>query len=58
MNEEQIKAICKFLINTGNAVLHELPDNGGAYVIFPWDIRKKFGKPYFFKCYKQHIMQT
>lgn len=25
-------------------VLHELPDNGGAYVIFPWDIKKKFGK--------------
>ena len=20
------------------------PDNGGAYVIFPWDIRKEFGK--------------
>ena len=27
-----------------NAVLHELPDVGGAYVIFPWDIRKEFGK--------------
>ena len=27
-----------------DAVLHELPDNGGAYVIFPWDIRKEFGK--------------
>ena len=25
-------------------VLHELPDNGGAYVIFPWDIKEKFGK--------------
>ena len=31
-----------------DAILHELSDNGGAYVIFPWDIRKKFGKPYFF----------
>lgn len=27
-----------------SAVLHELPDNGGAYVIFPWDIREEFGK--------------
>lgn len=27
-----------------DAVLHELTDNGGAYVIFPWDIREEFGK--------------
>ena len=27
-----------------DAVLHELDDNGGAYVIFPLDIRKEFGK--------------
>lgn len=27
-----------------DAVLHELPDNGGAYVAFPWDIRQEFGK--------------
>ena len=27
-----------------NAVLHELPDVGGAYVIFPWNIREIFGK--------------
>ena len=27
-----------------DAVLHELEDNGGAYVEFPWDIRKEFGK--------------
>lgn len=26
------------------AVLHELPDNGGAYVSFPWDVRQEFGK--------------
>ena len=26
------------------AVLHEMPDNGGAYVVFPWDIRQEFGK--------------
>ena len=27
-----------------DAVLHESPDNGGAYVLFPWDIRREFGK--------------
>ena len=27
-----------------DAVLHEVPDSGGAYVVFPWDIRKEFGK--------------
>ena len=27
-----------------DAVLHEEPDNGGAYVIFPWDIREVFGR--------------
>ena len=27
-----------------DAVLHELPDSGGAYVPFPWDIREVFGK--------------
>ncbi len=26
-----------------DARLHELPDNGGAYVIFPWNIREEFG---------------
>ena len=29
---------------TFDAALHEIPENGGAYVIFPWDIRKEFGK--------------
>ena len=29
---------------TFDAILHEIPENGGAYVIFPWDIRKEFGK--------------
>lgn len=24
--------------------LHELKDKGGAYVVFPWDIRREFGK--------------
>ena len=27
-----------------DATLHETRDNGGAYVIFPWDVRQEFGK--------------
>ena len=27
-----------------DAILHEDPDSGGAYIIYPWDIRKEFGK--------------
>ena len=27
-----------------DAILYEQDDNGGAYVIFPWDIREEFGK--------------
>ena len=27
-----------------DAILHEIPENGGAYVIFPWNIRAVFGK--------------
>ena len=27
-----------------DAILHEDPDGSGAYVIFPWDIKKEFGK--------------
>lgn len=27
-----------------DGVIHEVPDNGGAYAIFPWDIREEFGK--------------
>ena len=26
------------------AVIHELPEKGGAYVVFPWNIREEFGK--------------
>lgn len=26
-----------------DAVLHEVPDKGGAYIAFPWDIRREFG---------------
>lgn len=27
-----------------DAVLHELPGKGGAYVVFPWDLKKETGK--------------
>ena len=27
-----------------DAILHEIPENGGAYVVFPRDIRKLYGK--------------
>lgn len=27
-----------------DAVIHEIPEKGGAYVIFPWDIREEFGR--------------
>ena len=27
-----------------DGIICELPDNGGAYVLFPWDIREEFGK--------------
>jgi hypothetical protein len=27
-----------------DAILHEIPENGGAYVGFPWDIREVFGR--------------
>ncbi|MCI9578721.1 MAG: DUF1905 domain-containing protein [Oscillibacter sp.] len=26
-----------------DAPIHELPDTGGAYVIFPWNLREEFG---------------
>jgi hypothetical protein len=26
------------------AVLHEEPDDGGAYIVFPFDVRTEFGK--------------
>ena len=27
-----------------DGIIRELPDNGGAYVLFPWDTREEFGK--------------
>lgn len=29
---------------TFDAVLHEIPEKGGAYIIFPWNIREEFKK--------------
>ena len=26
-----------------DAPIHELPDTGGAYVVFPWNLREEFG---------------
>ena len=26
------------------AILHEMQDSGGAYVVFPWNIHQEFGK--------------
>lgn len=27
-----------------DAMLYEVPDTGGAYVVFPWNVREEFGK--------------
>lgn len=27
-----------------DAMIYEIPEKGGAYVIFPWNIREEFGK--------------
>ena len=27
-----------------DAILHGIPESGGAYIVFPYDIRKEFGK--------------
>ena len=27
-----------------DGIIQELPDNGGAYVLFPWNVREEFGK--------------
>ena len=27
-----------------DAFLHEIPEKGGSYVVFPWNIREVFGK--------------
>lgn len=27
-----------------DAILHEIPEKGGAYVVFPYDLRQEFGK--------------
>lgn len=32
------------MIREYDAILHENGDNGGAYVIFPWDLRAETGR--------------
>lgn len=27
-----------------DTVIHEIPEKGGAYLTFPWDVRQEFGK--------------
>ena len=27
-----------------DGMIHEVPDSGGAYVLFPWNIREELGK--------------
>lgn len=27
-----------------NGIIHAIPDRGGDYIIFPWNIREEFGK--------------
>lgn len=27
-----------------DTTLHEIPEKGGAYVVFPWNIKEEFGK--------------
>ena len=27
-----------------DGIIREIPENGGAYIVFPWDIRAEFGK--------------
>lgn len=36
--------VCDEMKYEYDTVLREIPENGGAYVIFPWDIRQEFGK--------------
>ena len=41
MNEEKAEAGKAYEYD---AVIHIDPESGGAYVAFPWDIRKEFGR--------------
>lgn len=27
-----------------DALIHEIPEKGGAYIVFPWNIKEEFGK--------------
>ena len=37
--QQELRQVYEF-----SAVIHEVSDNGGAYVVFPWNIREEFGK--------------
>ena len=32
-------------------IIHSIPEKGGAYVIFPWNIREEFGRGRFHLLY-------
>lgn len=35
-------------------IIHCIPEKGGAYVIFPWNIREEFGRGRFDLLYHRH----
>ena len=35
-------------------IIHSIPEKGGAYVIFPWNIREEFGRGRFHLLYYRH----
>ena len=35
-------------------IIHSIPEKGGAYVIFPWNIREEFGRRRFHLLYYRH----
>lgn len=43
-NQRSSNSKSKIIMFEFDAVLHEVNDKGGAYVIFPWNIREVFGK--------------
>lgn len=43
-NQRSSNSKSKIIMFEFDAVLHEIKDKGGAYVIFPWNIREVFGK--------------
>ena len=35
-------------------IIHSIPEKGGAYVIFPWNIREEFGRGRFCLLYYRY----